>query len=133
VKPDAAIILETTAIADRPDVDECKRVATVGKGGVLSLMDRGTIYDRDMIDFALDTAKKGEIPVQVKRYVSGGNDAGNIHKSGLGVKTLAISVPTRYLHSPSCVAALSDYKATEELAALIYWLLSKRKKRYNLC
>ena len=57
VKPDAAIILETTAIADRPDVDESKRVANVGKGGVLSLIDRSTIYDRDMIDFALESRK----------------------------------------------------------------------------
>ncbi len=115
VKPDAAIILETTAIADRPDVDESKRVATVGKGGVLSLVDRSTIYDREMIDFALDTAKKGNIPVQVKRYVSGGNDAAHIQKSGIGVRCMALSAPTRYLHAPVSVAAVRDYEAMREL------------------
>ena len=115
VKPDAAIILETTAIADRPDVDARKRVATVGKGGVLSLADRSTIYDRAMIDFALDTAKKGNIPVQVKRYVSGGNDAAHVQKSGIGARCLALSAPTRYLHAPVSVAAVRDYEAMREL------------------
>jgi putative aminopeptidase FrvX len=38
-------------------------VAEVGKGGVLSLMDRSTIYDRELIGFALDTAKSRNIPV----------------------------------------------------------------------
>ncbi len=115
VKPDAAIILETTAIADRPDVDESKRVANVGKGGVLSLIDRSTIYDRDMIDFALESAKRGNIPVQVKRYVSGGNDAAHIQKSGIGVRCMALSAPTRYLHAPVSVAAVRDYEAMRDL------------------
>lgn len=35
--------------------------------------------------------------------VAGGNDAKAIHVSAGGVKTLAISLPCRYLHSPSCV------------------------------
>ena len=64
-------------------------------------------------------AKEKGIPVQVKRYVSGGNDAGSIHKSGKGVKTIALSAPTRYLHSPACVASLKDYdsiiRLTEEI------------------
>ncbi len=115
VKPDAAIILETTAIADRPDVDASKRVATVGEGGVLSLVDRSTIYDRGMVDFALDTAKKGNIPVQVKRYVSGGNDAAHVQRSGIGVRCMALSAPTRYLHAPVSVAAVRDYEAMREL------------------
>ena len=115
IKPDAAIVLETTAIADLPDVDAAKRVARVGDGGVLSLLDRGTIYDRGMVDFALETAKKGNIPVQVKRYVSGGNDAARIQRSTLGVRCLALSAPTRYLHAPVSVAAVRDYEAMHKL------------------
>ena len=40
--------------------------------------------------------------------VAGGNDAKAIHVSAGGVKTLAISLPCRYLHSPSCVIKMSD-------------------------
>ena len=110
IRPDYAIVLETTAVADLCDVDESMRVASLGSGGAISLMDRSTIYNRDFIDLALEVAKKNEIPVQVKKYVSGGNDAGHIHKSTTGVKTLALSAPTRYLHSPNCVACYDDYE-----------------------
>ena len=115
IAPELAIVLETTAVGDLPDVAPGKRVADQGKGGVLSIMDRSTIYDRGFLDFALATAKKREIPAQVKRYVSGGNDAGSIHKTGVGVRCLALSVPTRYLHSPACVADLRDYRAVRDL------------------
>ena len=60
-------------------------------------------------------ARKKEIPLQVKRYLSGGNDAGHIHKSGVGVRSLAISVPTRYLHSPTCVAYCEDYRSARAI------------------
>ncbi len=115
IAPDFSIVLETTAVADLPDVPEATRVSKVGEGGTISLMDRSTIYGREIVDFALGTAKEHGIPVQVKKYVSGGNDAGHIHKSGVGVKTLALSAPTRYLHSPVCVASFDDYCSMREL------------------
>ena len=115
--PDYAMVLETTAIADIADTAKALRVADVRGGGVISLLDRSTIYDSNFVRFALDVAEKNKIPAQVKRFVSGGNDAGHIHKSGKGVKCLAISAPTRYLHSPACVTAVSDYEAIESLVA----------------
>lgn len=119
IRPDFAIILETTAIGDLPETEACRRVADVGKGGVISVADRSTIYQREVVDFALDLAKEKGIPAQIKRYVSGGNDAGHIHKSTEGVKVLAISVPTRYLHSPACVASLDDYESVRDLCEQI--------------
>ena len=115
VKPSRAIILESTAIGDIAGAPDHKRVADVGSGGVISLMDRSTIYDTDFVNFTLDTAKNNDIKAQVKRYVSGGNDAGHIHKSGKGVKCVAISMGTRYLHSPACVASMEDYESIREL------------------
>lgn len=125
--PDLAIVLECTAIADLPDVPENGRVARQGEGGALSVMDRSTVYDRGFLRFALDTAKEAKIPVQLKKYVSGGNDAGNIHKTGVGVRTLALSVPTRYLHSPSCVASLEDFRnVTRLVEAMLRKLATER-------
>lgn len=115
VRPDFAIVLEATAVADLPGVPESSRAAKLGEGGVISLVDRSTIYDRDLVNFALGTANRRGIAAQMKKYVSGGNDAGHIHRSGGGVRTLALSSPTRYLHSASCVASLDDYCAMEEL------------------
>lgn len=119
VRPHFAVVLETTAIADIAGVPKNSRVGDVGEGGVISLMDRSTIYDRAFVDLALETAKEKNIKAQVKRYVSGGNDAGHIHKSGSGVKSLAISAPTRYLHSACCVASCEDYFAIRDLLMAI--------------
>lgn len=114
-EPDCAVVLEATAIADLPDVKPSSRVSAVGEGGTVSLLDRSTIYDRGLVDLALQTAKEKNIPVQIKKYVSGGNDAGHIHKAGRGCRVLAISNPTRYIHSAACVAAFSDIDAIREL------------------
>ncbi len=124
--PDFAIVLETTAIADIAGVPDSSRVAIQGEGGVISLMDRSTIYDREFIDFALSAAEKNGIKAQIKKYVSGGNDASHIHKSGVGVRTLALSAPTRYLHSPACVVDTSDYYSILSLvgAMLREWKFS---------
>ena len=115
IAPELSIVLESTAVADLPETDENKKVAELGKGGALSVMDRSTIYDRKFLEFARSVAIKEKISVQLKKYVSGGNDAGSIHKSGVGVRTLALSVPTRYLHSPACVASVEDYHSVGAL------------------
>ena len=120
IAPDLAIVLETTAVGDVAEVEPSKEVANVGKGGVLSVMDRSTIYDQDFLRFALDIGRKENIPCQLKRYVSGGNDAGSIHKTGVGVRCLALSAPTRYLHSPACVTSVADYLS---ITALVYAML----------
>ena len=109
VLPSHAIVLETTAVGDIADTPDNSRVANQGEGGVISLMDRSTIYDRSFVDFALEVAAKNGIKAQIKKYISGGNDAGHIHKSAAGVRTLALSAPVRYLHSPACVADKEDY------------------------
>lgn len=115
ISPDVAIVLETTAIADLPSVKAAKRVAKVGEGGVLSLADRSTIYDKELIAFALETAKAHGIPVQIKQYVSGGNDAAHIQRSGRGTRCLALSAATRYLHAPVSVAAVRDFETMRDL------------------
>lgn len=125
IAPDFAIVLETTAVADIADVPESSRVAIQGEGGVVSLLDRGTIYDREFVDTAMRIARENGIKAQIKKYHSGGNDAKHIHTSGVGVRTLALSAPTRYLHSPACVADLRDYESMKAHleAILTHWEL----------
>ena len=115
IAPDFALVFESTAVGDLPDAPSEKRVAELGGGAVISVADRSTIYDAELIDTAFTVARKKGIPLQVKRYLSGGNDAGHIHKSGVGVRSLAISVPTRYLHSPTCVAHCEDYRSARAI------------------
>lgn len=108
VAPDYAIVLESTTAADIDGASGAKRVCEVGGGPVVSFMDRSTMYDKELYRLAFDTAKELNIPCQTKTMVAGGNDAGAIHKSGKGVRTIAVSLPCRYLHSPSSVIEYDD-------------------------
>lgn len=108
IAPEYAIVVETTTAADISGVTGEKRVCTCGEGGAVSFMDRRTIYSKELFDRAFEVAKEKSIPCQPKTFVAGGNDAGAIHKSRGGVKTLTVSVPCRYLHSPGCAIKYSD-------------------------
>ncbi len=115
IQPDTALILESTAIHDLPDVAASARVGHVGEGGALSLADRSTIYDPGFVAYARQTAEALGIKCQVKQAVSGGNDAAHIQRSLAGIRVLALSLPTRYIHSASNVAAFADYEAMRDL------------------
>lgn len=67
----------------------------------------------------LKNAEENGIKIQTKTMVAGGNDARTIHVSAGGVRTLAISLPCRYLHSPSCVIKLSDGDEVLRLARVM--------------
>jgi endoglucanase len=111
VAPDIAIVLEATTAADLPGVDDSKTICKLGGGAVAPFMDGGTVYDRELWSLLRDTARERGILWQTKEYISGGTDAAVIHKSRAGVYTAAIAAPVRNLHSPSCVAKISDLEA----------------------
>lgn len=115
VGADISIVLEATTAADLDGVTGADRVCVLGNGGVVSFMDNRTIYDRELYKLAMNTASENNIPVQTKTAVAGGNDAGSIQTSGKGAKVMALSLPCRYIHSPSSVVKKSDIDNTRKL------------------
>ena len=115
VRPDAAIVVETTTAADIAGVEPERQVCRVGQGPVVSFMDRSTIYDREYYRLAFETAEKLGIKCQAKEAVAGGNDAGAIHVTRGGIRTLAVSLACRYLHSAAGLIAQEDFHAAEKL------------------
>lgn len=124
VEPDFAIVLEATTASDIDGVGGAKKVCSLGNGAVVGFMDRSTVYDRELFRLAFDTAEEQGIPCQPKTMIAGGNDSGAIHLSGRGVRTIAVSVPCRYIHSPSCVMNYGDmesvYALTRELSKRVH-------------
>ena len=116
VQPDIALVLETTYANDLGDTPEAMQVCGVGKGVCVSFMDQTSIGDAELYRAMLDISAKNAIPCQIKQFVSGGNDAGAIQRSGAGSKTLALSVPCRNIHSPVGVCATGDVDAQAALA-----------------
>ena len=119
VHPQYALVIEGTTAGDIHGDPNVSDVCKVGDGPVVSFMDSGTIYDRELYRLALDTAKEAQIPLQMKKSVSGGNESGTIQRTWGGCKVLALSVPCRYIHSPVSVASLKDIEDTQRLALAI--------------
>lgn len=119
VDPDYAVVLEATTAADIPSAGGADRVCELGKGPVVSFMDRHTMYDKELYRLAFETAAENGLPCQTKTRVAGGNDAGAIHVSRGGVRTCAVSLPCRYLHSPSCVIKREDFENAYTLTKLM--------------
>ena len=115
VDADIAIVLESTTAGDLDGVSGADRVCVLGDGPVISFMDNRTIYDRELFELGFTVAKENNIPVQTKTAVAGGNDAGAIQTSGDGARVMAISLPTRYIHSGASVVKASDIDDTRRL------------------
>ena len=111
VEPDAAIVIDGTTAADISGVADSKKVCRQGKGAVVSFMDGATSYDREYYNAALSSG----ILSQSKCAVAGGNNAGAIHLSRGGVRTLALSVPCRYIHTAESVCDMRDIIAVRDL------------------
>jgi endoglucanase len=119
VEPDFAIIVEGTVAADVTDSVPHLVSTELGKGPAISLMDRTALYDKKVIDKIVKIAEENKVPYQFRRIASGGNDAGKIHLTKGGIKTIAVSVPCRYIHSFNSVAFLEDFNNTVKLVDLI--------------
>ena len=118
VKPDIALVLETTTAADLPGVEDHRKVCAPGKGPVISYMDGATIYDRGLFRTLTRLAEEHDVPWQTKEYIAGGNDARTIQRSRAGVRVAAMSAAVRYLHAPASVANVEDMENMLRLTRL---------------
>ena len=118
VAPDVCLVLEGTTATDSPDVGEEKRICRAGDGVVISFMDRGTLYDRELFAILTSRAEENGIPWQTKRRVAGGTDGRAVQRSRAGVKTGALACPVRNIHSPASVGKISEFDDMLRLAGL---------------
>lgn len=115
VAPDMGIALEGTVCADIPLADKDSYATLLGGGAVISVMDRGSIPTRSMVEQLIKLAKENNIPFQFREATSGGNDAGAIQSAQAGCPVAPISVPCRYIHTPFAVMSKSDFDAAKAL------------------
>lgn len=113
IEPDIAIAVDVTDTGDVPDVP--KMAVAMGKGTAIKVMDRSIICDADVRARLTEIAKEHNIPYQLEIMTDGGTDAGAIHLTRAGVKTGGISIPTRYIHSISEMASISDMENSAKL------------------
>ena len=113
INPDIAVAVDVTDTGDTPSAPTM--AIELGKGTAIKVMDRSIMCDADVRTMMIETAKKNKIPYQLEIMTDGGTDAGAIHLTRAGIKTGGISVPTRYVHSPSEMASISDIENSVKL------------------
>ena len=113
IEPDVAVAVDVTDTGDTPSAPTM--AVEMGKGAAIKVMDRSIMCDADVRAKMVETAKKNKIPYQLEIMTDGGTDAGAIHLTKSGIKTGGISVPTRYIHSPSEMASVKDIESCIEL------------------
>jgi len=114
VMPDEAIAVDVTDSADTPKAIK-RHPMVLGKGPALKVMDKASISDRNILERLINTAEKRGIPYQMEVLIFGGTNAAVLQRTRYGIPSATVSIPTRYLHTPSEMVEPSDIDGTVEL------------------
>ena len=116
VDPVVGIALEVGHATDYPDVDKRNHGdATCGKGPIIA---RGANINPVLFDLLIAAAEKAKVAHQIGAEPRGtGTDANAIQLSRGGKAAALVSVPLRYMHTPTEVLALSDIEDSVKLLA----------------
>ncbi len=113
IAPEVGIALDVTATGDTPN--GIKMDVKLGKGPAIKVKDSGMIAHRGLVQRMADVAVSAEIPHQFEILPAGSTDARAMQISGIGVIAGCISIPCRYIHSPSETVSLSDVENSVKL------------------
>ncbi len=106
IRPDYTVVLDAAEVYDLPDGS---KTGGPGQGVLVSLSDRGTIYDARRIDYVLALGREMEIAVGIHRGTALANDAAQVQRTADGAAAIALSLPVRYPHSAASIADTRDY------------------------
>jgi putative aminopeptidase FrvX len=87
----------------------------VAADAYLSVKDGGMLAHAGVKDWLLRTADAAGIPCQREVLTRGTTDASAIQLSRAGVPAGCVSIPTRYVHSPSEMVDYGDVQAAVKL------------------
>lgn len=126
-RPDFAIAVDVGHATDSPDCDQRKYGSFKQGGG--PIICRGPNINPVIFDRILDCAKKANIPYQLEADSRPtGTDARAIQVAGPGVATGLLSIPLRYMHTPSEMVDLKDIEHTVQLLVAFARSLKKGER-----
>ena len=129
VSPDYAIVIDTTIAGDTPLITERESSLKLGEGVAITIIEasgRGVIVNEKIKDLLIDTAKKNKIKYQVDVIDGGVTDGAMIYMNKEGVPTGVLSIPTRYIHSPTGVFHIDDLDSAAKLTIKAIEQLAKQ-------
>lgn len=119
VDPDLGLAVDVTHTGDTPK--SATMAVSLGKGPAIKVKDTGMIADPRVVDWMVRTAQKEKLPYQLEVLERGSTDARAIQLARAGVPVGCLSIPCRYVHSPS---EMVDYGDMQQSLQLLVALLT---------
>jgi tetrahedral aminopeptidase len=113
VQPDVALALDVTTSGDTPEAHTM--AVCLGDGPAIKVKDTRMVAHGGVRRLLVNTAQAYEIPYQLEVLEFGSTDAAAIQVSRDGVPAGAISIPSRYVHTPCQMVDYDDVQNTVRL------------------
>ncbi len=113
ITPDYGIAIDVTDAGDMPETSFV--ALSLGKGVAVKVMDAGMISSKEVKEKLIKVAENSKIPYQLEIITAGTTDAYAMQITKAGVQTGALSIPTRYIHTPGETVDLNDVKNAVKL------------------
>jgi len=107
IDPDLGFSIDVTGWGDTPNFSPKMEIA-LGKGPAIKIKDGGMLADPRIVAWMEQTARRGKIPTQREVLLGGSTDARAMQLVRAGVPAGCVSIPCRYVHSPSEMVGTSD-------------------------
>ncbi|MGQ9664277.1 MAG: M42 family metallopeptidase [bacterium] len=117
IQPDFAFAIDVSICRDTPG-NNADAPEKLGAGVAILVYDRSMIPHKKLRDFVIELAETNNVPYHLTS-ISGGYDTGAIHLTNFGVPSLALGIPTRYVHSAASIISYEDYENLLKLTTLI--------------
>ena len=128
INPDYAIAIDTNVAGDTPQITERESCLKLGQGVGITIIEasgRGLIVNEKIKNLLVDTAKQNKIKYQIDVIEGGMTDGAIIYMNREGVPSGVLSIPSRYIHSPTGVFHIDDLDSAVELAVKAVEALAK--------
>jgi putative aminopeptidase FrvX len=121
IDPDLGLSVDVTGTGDTPRRTKVRMEVSLGNGPAIKVRDGGMLADRRVVDWMVGGAEKLGLPYQMEILEGGTTDARAMQISRAGVPAGCLSIPCRYVHSPS---EMVDFDDVQNAVRLLIELVS---------
>lgn len=122
IDPDLGLAVDVTGTGDTPRRTKVRMEVGLGKGPAIKVRDGGMLADRRVVDWMVQAAEKLGLPYQMEILEGGSTDARAMQLTRAGIPAGCISIPCRYVHSPS---EMVDFEDVQNAVHLLVELVSQ--------
>ena len=120
LNPDIALAVDVTLNGDTPEAHPM--AVSLGQGPAIKVQDAGMVAHAGVKELMVRRAEEAKLPYQLEVLTSGTTDAMAIQMVREGIPAGCLSVPCRYVHSPS---EMVDYGDVQNSVKLLLAILAK--------